>query len=125
MLENDVSYLIRKAVFKVYNNLGPGLFESVYIRALVFELDKLGLSVKTEVAIPMVYEGIKFDAGFRADIIVNDIVIIEVKSIEALADVHNKQLLTYLSLSGLKLGLLVNFNSADITQSIIRKVNRL
>ncbi len=125
MLENDVSYLIRKAIFKVYNNLGPGLFESVYIRALVFELNKLGLSVKTEVAISMVYEGIKFDAGYRADIIVNDIVIIEVKSIEALAEVHHKQLLTYLSLSGLKLGLLVNFNSADITQSIIRKVNRL
>ena len=125
MHENDISFLIRKAIFKVYNTLGPGLFESVYITALVYELQQLNLTVKTEVALPMVYEGIKFDAGFRIDILVNDLVIVEVKSVKNLAEVHHKQVLTYLRLSGLKLGILVNFNSSDITQSIFRKVNGL
>ena len=125
MHENDISFLIRKAIFKVYNSLGPGLFESVYVTALVYELQQLHLQVKKEVALPMVYEGIKFEAGFRIDILVNDLVIVEVKSIETLAEVHHKQVLTYLRLSGLKLGLLVNFNSSNITESIFRKVNGL
>jgi GxxExxY protein len=125
MHENDISFLIRKAIFKVYNTLGPGLFESVYVTALSYELQQLGLTVKLEVALPMIYEGIKFGAGFRIDILVNDLVIVEVKSIENLAEVHHKQVLTYLKLSGLKLGLLVNFNSANITESIFRKVNGL
>jgi GxxExxY protein len=125
MLENDISYLIRKAVFKVFNTLGPGLFESVYVGALVFELTNLGLSVKREVGIPIVYKGVSIDAGYRADMIVNDKVIMEVKSVETLAEVHHKQLLTYLRLSGLKLGLLVNFNTTEISKSIFRKVNKL
>src|SRR5687767_3949527 len=125
MLENDISFLIRKAIFKVFNTLGPGLFEAVYVRALVFELNQMNLSIKTEVGIPMIYEGLQFDAGYRADIIVNEKVIIEVKSIEHVTEVHHKQLLTYLRLSGLKLGLLVNFDTAEISKSIFRKVNNL
>ena len=125
MQENDISFLIRKAIFKVYNTLGPGLFESVYVTALSYELQQLGLAVKTEVSLPMVYEGIKFEAGFRIDMLVNDLVIVEVKSIENIAEVHHKQTLTYLRLSRLKLGLLVNFNSANIAASIFRKVNDL
>ncbi|MBK8142582.1 MAG: GxxExxY protein [Chitinophagaceae bacterium] len=125
MHENDISFLVRKAIFKVYNTLGPGLYESVYVTALSYELQQLDLSVKTEVPLPMVYEGIKFEAGFRIDILVNDKLIIEVKSVENLAEVHHKQVLTYLKLSGLKLGLLVNFNSPNIADSIFRKVNGL
>jgi len=125
MHENDISFLVRKAIFKVYNTLGPGLYESVYVTALSYELQLLDLSVKTEVPLPMVYEGIKFEAGFRIDILVNDKLIIEVKSVENLAEVHHKQVLTYLKLSGLKLGLLVNFNSPNIADSIFRKVNGL
>jgi GxxExxY protein len=125
MHENDISFLIRKAIFKVYNTLGPGLFESVYVTALTYEMQQLGLKVKTEVALPLVYEGIKFEAGFRTDMLVNDLVIVEVKSVENLAEVHHKQVITYLKLSGLKLGLLVNFNSINIAESIFRKVNGL
>jgi GxxExxY protein len=125
MHENDISFLIRKAIFKVYNTLGPGLFESVYVTALTYEMQQLGLKVKTEVALPLVYEGIKFEAGFRIDMLVNDLVIVEVKSVENLAEVHHKQVITYLKLSGLKLGLLVNFNSINIAESIFRKVNGL
>ena len=125
MNENDISFLIRKAIFKVYNTLGPGLFESVYVNALLYELEQLGLTVKTEVPLPMMYEGIKFEAGFRIDMLINGLVIVEVKSIENIAEVHHKQVLTYLKLSGLKLGLLVNFNSAKIAESIFRKVNGL
>ncbi|HNR16843.1 MAG TPA: GxxExxY protein [Chitinophagaceae bacterium] len=125
MHENDISYLVRKAIFKVYNSLGPGLYESVYVTALSYELQQLDLSVKREVPLPMVYEGIKFEAGFRIDILVNDKVILEIKSIENLAEVHHKQVITYLKLSGLKLGLLVNFNSSNIAESIYRKVNGL
>lgn len=125
MNENEISFLIRKGIFNVYNALGPGLLESVYINALVFELQQLGLLVRTEVPIPLIYKGIKFEAGFRADIIVNNLVIIEVKSIETLAEVHHKQVLTYLRLSGLNLGILVNFNTVSITESIFRNVNQL
>ena len=125
MTENEISYLIRGAIFKVYNTLGPGLLESVYVAALVFELMKEGLIVKTEVALPAIYEEEKLDLGFRLDILVNNLVIIEVKSIEQLAEVHHKIVLTYLKLSGKKLAILVNFNTADISKSIFRKVNKL
>jgi len=125
MTENELSYLIRGAVFKVYNELGPGLLESVYETALSYELKQLKLDVKNQIGIPMKYADINFDVGFRLDILVNDRVIIEVKSVEALADVHHKQLLTYLKLTGKKLGLLINFNSSLISDSIIRIVNNL
>jgi GxxExxY protein len=125
MEENEISYKIRGCIFKVYNTLGPGLLESVYETALTHELNLLDLTVKTQVAIPVFYNDIKFDQGFRADIIVNNKVIIEIKSVENIAEVHHKQLLTYLKLTGLKLGIMVNFNTVDINQSIYRKVNCL
>jgi GxxExxY protein len=125
MDENDISYSIRGCIFTVYNNLGPGLLESAYEAAIGFELVKAGLSVKTQVALPMIYQTVKVDVGYRLDIVVEDKVIIEIKSVENLMDVHHKQVITYLKLSGLRLGLLVNFNSADISKSIFRKVNKL
>lgn len=125
IIENDVSYLIRGAIFKVYSHFGPGLFESVYVVALEHELVKQGLVVKREVAVPVLYDGIQLELGFRLDLLVNDIVIVEVKSVENLAEVHHKQLITYLKLTGKKLGILVNFNTNDIEKSIFRKVNGL
>jgi len=125
MNENEISYQIRGAVFKVYNELGPGLLESVYETALSYELKQIGLDVRNQVGIPMKYADINFDVGFRLDILVNDKVIIEIKSVETLADVHHKQLLTYLKLTEKKLGLLINFNSSSISNSIIRIVNNL
>jgi GxxExxY protein len=125
MTENDISYKIRGAIFNVYNNLGPGLLESVYVAALMYELKKEGLSVKKEVALPVYYEEVKLDVGFRLDILVENKVIIEVKSIEAIANVHHKQLLTYLKITGIKLGILVNFNTDEIKNEIYLKVNGL
>lgn len=125
MTENDISYIIRGAIFKVYNALGPGLLESVYEAVLMFELKKAGLEPKSQVALPVIYENERLDIGFRIDILVNDIVIIEIKSVEQLAEVHHKQVLTYLRLSGKKLGILVNFNTDTISNSIYRKVNKL
>ena len=123
--ENEISYLIRGAIFKVYNELGPGLLESVYETVLLFELQKQGLDVKSQVPLPVFYEGHKLEIGFRLDLLVNDKVIIEIKSVENLAEVHHKQVLTYLKLSNLKLGILVNFNVESITKGIFRKVNGL
>ena len=123
MTENDLTYIIRGCIFDVYNELGPGLFESVYESALAYELRKKDLNIKTQVALPVVYKETQLELGFRIDILVEDKVIVELKSIDAIADVHHKQILTYLKLTGLKLGLLVNFNSNDISKSIHRKVN--
>jgi GxxExxY protein len=125
MTENELSYIIRSGIFEVYNNLGPGLLESVYQHILKYELEKRGLKVKMEVALPLVYDNKKFDIGFRLDLLVEDKVIIELKSVENIAAVHHKQVLTYLRLTNLKLGILVNFNTAEITKSIYRKVNNL
>jgi GxxExxY protein len=124
-VENDISYNIRGAAFKVHTALGPGLLESVYETALSYELKQSGYDVKNQVGVPMVYGNIKMDIGFRLDLLVNDLVIIEIKSVETLMDVHHKQLLTYLRLSGKKLGLLINFNSASLKDSIVRIVNNL
>ena len=123
--ENKISYDIRGAIFKVYDNLGPGLLESVYELALSFELQKIGRNVKRQIAIPLIYEDIEMDMGFRIDLLVDDLVIVEIKSVENLAPVHFKQLLTYLRLTELKLGLLVNFNTDALEKNIIRIVNNL
>lgn len=125
IIENEISFEIRGAAFKVHTELGPGLLESVYETALTYELSKKGYSVKTQVAVPIKYAEIKMEVGFRLDILVNDLVIIEVKSVETLADVHHKQLLTYLKLTNKKLGLLINFNSYPLKDNIIRIVNNL
>ena len=110
MQMNDLSYRIRGAAFRVHHNLGPGLLESVYENVLKFEIEKDGLNVLSLVGIPMIYDNVKFDMGFRLDLLVEQQVIVEVKSVEALNDVHYKQLMTYLRLANKPLGLLINFN---------------
>ena len=125
MNENDLYYLIRGAAFKVPSALGPGLLESVYEVALSHELAKRCMEVRNQVGIPFVYDEINFNIGFRLDIIVNDKVIIEIKSVEDLKDVHHKQLLTYLKLINKKLGLFINFNGLSVKYGIIRIVNNL
>jgi GxxExxY protein len=125
MTENEISYKIRGAIFNIYNKVGPGLLESAYEAALAYELAKEGLDVKTQVGLPFVYETIKLDVGYRIDLLVENKVVIEVKSVDELANVHYKQLLTYLKLSNLKLGILVNFNTDKINSSIKRIVNNL
>ena len=125
MTENEISYKIRGAIFNVYNNLGPGLLETVYVLALCHELKLQSLDVKTEVPVPVYYGNVELEAGFRLDILVANKVIIEVKSVEIINKTHHKQILTYLKLTGIKLGILVNFNTDDISKGIIRKVNEL
>ena len=125
MKENSISYDIRGAAFKVHSKLGPGLLESVYETALAYELRQMGYNIKTQVAVPMMYENIKMDIGFRVDLLVDETVIIEIKSVEGLTAVHHKQLLTYLKLTDKKLGMLINFNVSTLTHSIVRIVNNL
>jgi len=125
MHENEISFLIRGAIFKVYRVLGPGLLESAYEAALNYELQNQGMDTRRQLLLPILYEGIQLDAGYRIDLLVNDKVIVEIKSIELLQKVHFKQLMTYLKLSNKKLGLLVNFNCSEIENSIHRKVNDL
>lgn len=125
MIENEISYKIRGAIYEVHKCLGAGLFESVYVAALEWELINQGLNVKREVPVDVFYKEVKLDLGFRIDLLVENKVIIEVKSVEELKKVHHKQILTYLKLTDLKLGILVNFNEADINGGIFRKVNGL
>jgi GxxExxY protein len=123
--ENQLSYLIRGAAFMVYNSLGPGLLESVYETALAYELRNQNLEVRSQLGIPMRYKHINFDVVYRLDIIVENKVIVEIKSVDILLDIHHKQLLTYLKLMDKRLGLLINFNSSSLEKSIIRIVNNL
>lgn len=125
MHENDISFLIRKAAFEVHTVLGPGLLESVYETALIYELRSAGLDVKAQVPLPMMYKGVAMEVGFRMDLLVANRVVVEVKSVDAVSEVHHMQLLTYLKLSGHKLGLLINFNVSRVKEGIFRKVNGL
>ena len=125
MGENEVTYKIRGSIFSVYKELGPGLLESVYEAALIYQLRKDGLYVESQKKIDVYYDGKLLPVDFRLDIVVEDKVIVELKSVEMLKDLHKKQLLTYLKLSGRKVGLLVNFNTADLTNNIVRIVNGL
>jgi GxxExxY protein len=125
MHENEVAKFIVDAAYKVHTTLGPGLLESVYDTVLAYELEKRGLEVRRHVPLPIVYEKIKFDEGFRADLVVQGKVIVELKSVEKVAPVHKKQLLTYLRLADKRLGLLINFGEALIKDGITRIVNRL
>ena len=124
MTENEIATIVVDAAFRIHTTLGPGLLESVYEAALKYELQKRGLKVLRQFGIPVAYEGLNLGIGFRADLIVGDKVIIEVKSIEVLAAVHRKQLATYLRLMDLRLGLLINFNVDLIRDGIRRVVNR-
>jgi GxxExxY protein len=123
MEENDITYKIRGCIFLVYKNLGPGLLESVYEAALLYELKKHNLEVRSQVILPVLYDGINLEIGFRLDILVEEKVIIEIKSVEDLSKLHFKQLLTYLKLSEKKVGILVNFNCENIMENIKRIVN--
>jgi len=123
MTENEISRVVVDACYKIHVALGPGLLESVYQRVLAYELRRRNVVVAEQVAIPIVFEGLEFEEGFRADIIVEDCVIIETKSIEKIAAVHKKQLLTYLRLTGCRLGLLINFGEALIKDGITRVIN--
>ena len=125
MTENEISKIIVNCAFNIHSSLGPGLLESVYEELLAFELTDYGLLVERQKPIPVLYKNTKMEIGFRADLIVEHKVIIEIKSIEAIAPVHQKQLLTYLRITGNKLGLLINFNSALIKDGIQRIVNNL
>ena len=118
--ENEISYDIRSAIFKVYHNLGPGLLESVYESALFYELKKIGRKVRRQEGISVIYDGVDLDLGFRLDLLVDDLVIVEIKSVDKLLGVHFKQVTTYLKLSKLRLGILVNFNTDEIEGSIKR-----
>lgn len=125
MDENEISYKIIGAALEIHKNLGPGLLESVYENILAYDLHELGFDVKTQVPIPLMYKEVKLDAGFRLDLLVENKVIVEIKSIEALAPVHFAQTLTYLKLSNLKLALLINFNTYKLKDGIHRIVNNL
>jgi len=125
MHENEIATIIVDTAFRIHSDLGPGLFETVYERIMEVELAKRGLSVFRQKPIPIVYGGLHFGAGFRADLLVDDKVIVEVKSIDALHPVHKKQMLTYLRFADKRLGLLINFNVALIKDGIVRLVNKL
>jgi GxxExxY protein len=123
--ENEIAKQVVDAAFRVHTKLGPGIFEIVYEVTLAHELQKRGLRVARQVPVPIEYDGITFDEGFRADLIVEDKLIIELKSIEKVAPVHKKQLLTYLRLADKRLGLLINFGEELIKNGITRVVNGL
>lgn len=125
MTENEISKVVVDLCFKIHKQYGPGLFESVYEEIFCYELAKTGLNFTRQYPVPLIHEEIKMEVGFRADVIVEQKVIVELKSIEALADIHYKQVQTYLKLSECKLGLLINFNVALIKDGIHRIVNNL
>ena len=125
MSENQISSKIIGAAIEVHKQLGPGLLESTYETCLAYELKQMGLDVKQQQALPVVYKEVKLDAGYRIDLLIENKVIIEIKSVEALADIHTAQLLTYLKLKDLKLGLLINFNSVRVVDGLKRIVNNL
>lgn len=122
---HELTYKIRGAIFAVHNELGAGLFESVYQSALLFELEEMGLVVQCQVLLPVVYKNMVLEQGFRIDILVENSVIIEIKSVEVLQNVHKKQLLNYLKLASLKVGILVNFNVEKLIdkESLVRIIN--
>ena len=123
--ENEIAMAIVDAAYKIHRTLGPGLLESSYEAVILYELQQRGYAVSSQVPVPIVYESVRLDTGFRADIIVDDLVIVELKSLERIAPVHKKQLATYLRLSGKRLGLLINFGEELIKNGISRVVNGL
>jgi len=125
MTENELSKTIVDICYKIHTKLGPGLLESVYEAILYYELNKLGLKVEKQKDLPVYWDDIFLEIGFRADLIVEDKVIIEIKSVAELSNVHPKQVLTYLKITDMKLGLLINFNEYYIKDGIKRIVNNL
>lgn len=125
MTENEIAKIVVDAAYSIHKHFGPGLYETVYEVSLAHELRKRGLAVERQVPISVKYDSITFDEGFRADVVVDDKVILELKSVEQVLRVHKKQLLTYLRLTGKRLGLLINFNEELIKDGISRVVNGL
>jgi len=125
MTENELAKIVVDLCLKIHKLLGPGLLESVYEEALAYELKKLGIPFERQIGIPVLYENIKMDLGFRADLVIDNKLIVELKSIENILPVHKKQVVTYLKLTKMKLGLLVNFNVELIKDGIIRIANGL
>ncbi len=125
MNENEVTKIILDMAFKILTKFGPHLFESVYEKLLAYELPKKGFQVERQKILPLLYENLKIESGFRTDLLVDDAVIAEIKSIESVLPVHKKQLLTYLRLSERHLGLLINFNKTHLKDGIPRLVNNL
>ncbi len=125
MTENQISYEIIGAALEIHKTVGPGLLESAYESALAFELNEMGFDVKQQLPMPFIYKDVEQDVGYRIDLLVDDKVIIELKSVANLAEVHFAQTLTYLRLSGKKLGLLINFNEKYLKNGIHRIVNNL
>jgi GxxExxY protein len=125
MTENEISKIVIGDAIKVHRNLGPGLLESSYEECLLYELTKSGLKVEKQKALPLVYEEVKLDIGYRIDLLIENKVIVEVKSVEMLNDIHLAQVLTYLKLTKCKLGLLINFNEVKLVDGLRRVVNKL
>ena len=125
MKENDISQIVIGCAIEVHKALGPGLLESAYEECLYFELLAAGLKVERQKPLPVVYKEVKLDAGYRFDLLVENCVVVELKSVEGLNDVHTAQVLTYLKLSGCKLGLLINFNVVRLVDGVKRLVNKL
>ena len=125
MTENELSKIVFNCALKVHQNLGPGLLESAYEECLFYELMKTGLDIQKQKVLPLVYEDVNLDIGYRIDIIIENKLILEIKSVEALNDIHFAQLLTYLKLTNCKLGMLINFNVLLIKNGIKRVVNNL
>lgn len=124
-IENKIATAILDHAFKIHTELGPGLLESVYEKCLQYELIKAGYDAKTQVSIPLKYKGISFKDGFRIDLLINNKVLVEIKAIENLAPVHFAQTLTYLRMTNIRLGLLINFNNKFLKNGIHRVVNNL
>jgi len=122
METNQITHEILDAAYKVHSNLGPGLLESTYQACLIYELKKKGLNLESEKGLPLIYEEVKLDCGYRIDILVESKVIIELKTVEAFTDVHIAQLLTYLKLSGCKVGLLLNFHTKSHKKDGIKRL---
>jgi len=125
MTENELSALIVDICFRIHRQYGPGLFELVYEEIFCHEWSKTSIPFSRQKAIPLIHDGLRMEAGFRADVIIDNKVIVEFKSVEALAPLHHKQVITYLKLTNFKLGLLVNFNVALMKDGIHRLVNKL
>ena len=123
MTENEITYLIRKSIYEVFNCLGPGLLENIYEKAMLIELQNQGLEARNQVPISVDYKEIDLEMGFRADILVEEKIIVEIKSVETLNPIHHKQLLSYLKLTNSHLGILVNFNTIDLNKNIVRIIN--
>jgi GxxExxY protein len=120
METNQITEKIIGCALEVHKNLGPGLLESAYEECLYYELNNLGLEVKRQLALPLVYKDVKLDAGYRIDLLVENKVIIELKSVEAIAEIHKAQLMTYMKLANIKIGLLMNFNVSRLKDGIVR-----